>query len=118
MLLSQQTGAGDLTGVNGIDAFAVRDATYTAGSNDLVGNGGVYISLSSTANLLVLDKLGWGTQPSGGYEGTAIANLATGQSARRKTEGALRTDTDVNSTDFNAPDANFTPKGSVSATEP
>lgn len=97
--------------------YGARDATFTAG---LVGNGSAYISLSATANLLVIDKAGWGTQPTHGYEGTALADVPSGQSAQRKPAGGAghATDTDDNSADFNAPSAAITPRGTASAPQP
>lgn len=97
--------------------YADRDATFTAG---LVANGGAYISLSTTANLRVIDKAGWGAQTAGGYEGTALANIPASQSAERKPAGGdgHATDTDDNSADFDAPSATLTPRGTASAPEP
>ncbi|MBX3209449.1 MAG: hypothetical protein KF764_30730 [Labilithrix sp.] len=100
------------------DAWYVeRDATYAHG---LVGDGAAYISLSGTANLLVIDKVGWGNQPEHGYEGTALANIPANQSAQRKPAGGAghATDTDDNSADFNAPSASISPHGTVSAPQP
>jgi hypothetical protein len=100
--------------------FAHRDYTYSAASNDLVLNGGVYISLSGTANVKVIDKVGWGTQPANGFEGTALANIAVGNSAQRKPAGGAghATDTDNNAADFNAPSTSITPLGSVDLPQP
>lgn len=74
------------------------DATYSVSSgNKLVNNGGVYISKSVTADTEVLDMIGWGTQPAGGYETAAFPeNPAANQSIFRQSE----TDTDNNAADF------------------
>ena len=97
--------------------WAHRDFTYSA---SLVANGAAYISLSTTADQKVIDKVGWGTQVAGGYEGSAIANIATDQSAERKPAGGLghATDTDVNLSDFNAPSLTLTPRGTVDPPQP
>jgi hypothetical protein len=88
-----------------------RDYTYPAA---LVGDGGVYISLSSTANLKILDKVGWGLQSAhpGGFEGAAADDVPKDKSIERLPAGVLghATDTDVNSNDFSAPGAP-TPRG-------
>ena len=90
---------------------------------ELVGNGGVYISLSTNAQAKVIDKLGWGSQAAGGYEGTALTNLANGNptaSVQRKPAGGAgdATDTDSNVADFNAVSTTITPKGTADGTEP
>ena len=73
------------------------DATYSTSGNMLVVNGGVYISASTTAGIGVIDKVGWGTQPAGGYEGTVFnPSILNGQSIER----ANGVDTDNNSVDF------------------
>jgi hypothetical protein len=97
--------------------YQSRDYTFTA---NLVGNGGVYLSLSTTNNARVLDKCGWGTQPAFGFEGTALANIPSGQSAERKPAGGMghATDTDANVTDFNAVSGVLTPRGSADAPQP
>lgn len=97
--------------------YASRDVTYSAG---LVGNGGVYISLSATDDAQVLDKVGWGTQPAPGFEGAAFANVANGQNAERKPAGGAGhgTDTDSNVDDFVGPAATFTPRGTADGPEP
>jgi cysteine-rich repeat protein len=91
--------------------FAHRDATYT---DDLAPNGSVYLSLQPGAQAQVLDKLGWGTQPAGGFEGAAVANLPMNQSVQRK----LAVDTDNNASDFNAPSMMTTPLGTVDPAAP
>lgn len=100
--------------------YSKVDFTYTASSNALVANGGTYISLSTTAGAKVIDKLGWGTQPAFGFEGTAIANLTTDNSAERKPAGGQghATDTDVNANDFNSPSTTLTPRGTADAPQP
>ncbi len=74
------------------------DATYSSSSgNKLVDNGGVYISKSSAADVEVLDKLGWGKQPSGGFEiSPVINNPGANESISRKVE----IDTNNNANDF------------------
>jgi hypothetical protein len=105
-----------LTDVN--DAwYANRDVTYSAA---LVGNGGVTISLSATADAKVIDRVGWGTQPAPGYEGTAATNVPSNQSIERLPAGGMghATDTDVNSADFTAPSTTLTPRGTVDTPQP
>ena len=84
--------------------FGCEDATYdqTVANGELVDNGSVYISFSSTAQLKVIDKVGWGSQATGGYEGTALSNDGHAQSAQRKAggTGGGATDSDTNSNDF------------------
>jgi hypothetical protein len=96
-----------------------RDYTFSAA---LVANGGVYISLSDDKDAKVIDKAGWGTQPAGGYEGTALANVASGFSAERKPAGGggHATDTDSNVDDFNLPVPAIlaTPRGTVDTPQP
>jgi hypothetical protein len=100
--------------------YAKRDVTYTAANNDLVSNGGLYVSLSATNNSKVIDKVGWGTQPAAGVEGAAVANLPQDLSTQRKPAGSLgaATDTDNNAADFNAPSTSITPRGSVDPPQP
>jgi hypothetical protein len=101
--------------------FASRDYTYSASSADLVGNGGVYISSSTSAGVKVIDKVGWGTQPAGGREGTAVANIASNVSAERLPgdgQGGHAADSDDNSADFKAPSATLSPHGTADATQP
>lgn len=97
--------------------YASRDYTYAA---ELVGNGGVYISLSGSKDAKVIDKAGWGTQPAGGYEGAPLANVASDTSAERKPAGGAgdATDTDSNVDDFGAPSATLTPRGTADAPQP
>ena len=82
--------------------FSCEDATYDQTVTGLVDNGSVYLSLSSTAQSKVIDKVGWGSQPSGGYEGTALGNDAHNANAQRKNGGTsgAAIDTDVNTSDF------------------
>ncbi len=82
----------------GYAGAASLDATYSASSgNKLVNNGGVYISKSVTADTDVLDKVGWGTQPAGGYETSVFSgNPIVNQSISRNTA----TDAGNNSADF------------------
>jgi hypothetical protein len=100
--------------------FSHRDYTYTAAINSLLSNGGVYLSFSATANVQVIDKVGWGTQPAIGCEGTALANIPSDNSAERKPAGGLghATDTDSNAADFNAASISLTPHGSADPAEP
>ena len=97
--------------------FAKRDYTFSAG---LVANGGVYISLSATDDAKVIDKVGWGTQPAGGYEGSPMANIASSVSAERKPAGGAghAADADANATDFLAPSATITPRGTADTPQP
>jgi hypothetical protein len=110
LVVSSASDAGDAW-------YAHRDYTFSAG---LVGNGGVYLSLSATNTAKVIDKVGWGTQPAGGFEGTAALNAASNLSIERKPAGGAghATDTDVNLNDFNLPSATITPLGSVDAAQP
>jgi hypothetical protein len=113
LIASSQSEPGDFW-------YNVRDYTYSTSGNTLVGNGGVYISLSATDNAKVIDKVGWGTQPAGGYEGTALANIPSGVSAQRKPAGGAghAIDTDSNADDWLAPSTTLTPRGTASAPEP
>jgi hypothetical protein len=110
LVVSSLTDAGDAW-------YANRDATYSA---SLVGNGGVTISLSATADAKVIDRVGWGTQPAPGYEGTAATNVPSSQSIERLPAGGMghATDTDVNSADFTAPSATLTPRGTADTPQP
>jgi cysteine-rich repeat protein len=110
LFVSSKSDAGDAW-------FAHRDATYT---DDLAPNGSVYLSLQSGAQAQVIDKLGWGAQPAGGYEGAAVANLPPDQSVQRKPAVGMgaATDTDNNATDFNAPSMMVTPLGTVDPAAP
>jgi hypothetical protein len=100
--------------------YSHRDATYDASITELADNGGVYLSLSATAQSKVLDKMGYGTQPVHGYEGTAMANIPLDSSGQRKPAGTMGagTDTDVNSADFNAPSTSITPLGTNDPAQP
>jgi hypothetical protein len=103
--------------------YAKRDQTYDASlaNGELALNGSVYISLSTNAQVKVIDKVGWGTQAVDGREGTAIAAFGNDdKSAQRKPAGGggAATDTDANSADFNAPSTTTTPKGTGDAIEP
>jgi hypothetical protein len=93
--------------------YSHRDSTYSSGSgNTLVSGGGVYISLSGTADANVIDKVGWGSQAAGGYEGTAVTpDISSNDSIQRKFTGAVPTDTDVNNSDFNAQSTTLAHKG-------
>lgn len=100
--------------------YASRDYTYSAASAALVANGSVYISLSNTAAARVIDKAGWGTQPAGGFEGTALPNVSADASVERKPAGGAghATDTDANATDFNVQSGTLTPRGTADAPQP
>nr|HEX4319211.1 lamin tail domain-containing protein [Kofleriaceae bacterium] len=103
---------------DGSDAWTAHaDATY---SDALAGNGGVYVSLSATANAQVIDKVGWGTQPAPGFEGAATANIPASQSVSRKPGGGAghAVDSDDNASDFDAPSAAITPHGTGDPAEP
>jgi hypothetical protein len=93
--------------------YSHRDSTYSSSSgNTLVSGGGVYISLSGTAQANVIDKVGWGSQAAGGYEGTAVTpDISSNDSIQRKFTSAVPTDTDVNSSDFNAQSTTLAHKG-------
>lgn len=101
--------------------YSHRDATWDANTGEMAGDSGVYLSLSSTAQNKVLDKVGWHNQAALGYEGTPVANnLPSDNSIQRKPAGGngASTDTDVNASDFNAPNASTTPRGTVDPAEP
>jgi hypothetical protein len=97
--------------------FAKADCTYSAASGgQLFSNGSVYLSFGTAADVGVIDKVGWGSQPAGGFEGTAIlADIPNNQSVQRLPAGVAghATDTDVNSADFAAASAAITPRGTV-----
>jgi len=80
------------------------DATYVDSGNMLVNNGGVYVSTSVSDNVSVIDMVGFGTQPAGGFETVALANPADNESVERKSNAVNllgnALDTDNNSTDF------------------
>ena len=96
---------------NGDAWFAHRDGTYT---DDLTSNGSVYVSLQSGPQAQVIDKLGWGNQPGGGFEGTATADVPADQSVQRM----LATDTDNNTADFFPPNATISPAGTTDPAQP
>ncbi|WP_146654701.1 lamin tail domain-containing protein [Labilithrix luteola] len=100
--------------------FNVRDITFSAASAGLVGNGGVYISLSTTEAVKVLDKVGWGKQPATGFEGNVLPDIASNYSVERKPAGGAghSVDTDDNKADFNAASTTLTPRGTASAAQP
>lgn len=101
--------------------YSRRDATYDATLGELANDGGVYLSLSTTAQAKVLDKVGWRNQNAVGYEGTPLSgNIPGDASIQRKPAGGngASTDTDVNVSDFNAPNTNTTPRGTVDPAEP
>lgn len=88
---------------SGYSGTTPLDATYSASGNKLVANGGVYISKNISAEVDVIDKVGWGTQPSPGYETTPFTeNPSANQSIERKFGGDLGNgeDTNDNSADF------------------
>jgi cysteine-rich repeat protein len=91
--------------------FAHRDGTYT---DALTANGSIYLSLQAGPEAQVIDKLGWGTQPTGGFEGTATADLPADQSVQRM--GSI--DTDNNASDYFPPSATITPLGTADPAQP
>lgn len=91
-----------------------RDGVFSAA---LGGNTGVYISLSATEQARVLDKVGFGDQPAGGYEGKPSPTLANDVSIQRKRASGHAVDTDSNADDFAAASVNVTPKGTVDPPE-
>jgi hypothetical protein len=97
--------------------FAKRDYTFSA---ELTGNSGAYISLSGTDNVSVLDKVGWGTQPANGFEGTALPALTSNNSFERKPAAGAghATDSDDNVSDFNAASILITPRGTADGPQP
>lgn len=107
------------TGASGETWYAKRNMTFSAG---MTGTGGASISLSSTAEAAIIDKVGWGTQSGGtpNYEGTALAGLGSSNSYERKPAGGggHATDTDDNSADFNAQSTTFTPRYCLDAAQP
>jgi len=99
-----------------------RDGYYDAGASSMAGqltrDASVYISLSTTAQTKVLDKVGWGnaTDNDAGRETTRLGNFGNdNKSASRKPNSTNPdTDSDVNSTDFFAPSTSspaISPKG-------
>lgn len=111
-----------LVSSNALDESWATNADYlwTAGAPTLAGNCGVYVSLSSTPDVKVIDKVGWGSQPQYGYEGTRLPTLTNDFSAeRRPADGwGHATDTDTNRNDFLAQTTNITPRGSADALQP
>lgn len=86
------------------------DATYAASGNTLVSNGGVYISKNTTASVDIIDKVGWGSQPAGGFEGSVYPDSPiANQRLERKSSGEDFYDTDNNAADFslNPPSTNL-----------
>ena len=103
---------------DGSDAWTARaDATY---GDSLAADGGVYVSLAAVANARVIDRVGWGTQPAPGFEGTATANIPGSQSVSRKPNAGAghATDSDDNSADFDPPSPAITPSGTADPIEP
>ncbi len=65
------------------------NATYDASSgNTITDDSSVYISWNATPNAAVIDKVGFGIQPAGGYEMSAVANITAHQSVERKAHSA------------------------------
>jgi hypothetical protein len=101
--------------------FAHEDATFSAPTLSGVSQGGgVYLSLGSTTNLLVLDKAGWGNEASAGFEGAAMPNIPAGNSAQRLPAGGSGDyiDTDNNKSDFAAASTSITPHGTRDPAQP
>ncbi len=96
------------------------DYILSAGAPALGANCGVYISLSSTPDVKVLDKVGWGTQPIPGFEGARLANISNDYSVARKPAGGWghAVDTDTNVNDFLSATTNINPRGSADPLEP
>lgn len=95
---------------------ANADATYLDADAQLEDDGSV--AIATNAGLTVIDRVGWGAQPAGGYDTTAAANPAAGESLERKpgmNEGN-GTDTNDNSTEFSVQSAP-NPKTTLDATE-
>ncbi len=63
--------------------FGTADATYDASALGMNANGGIYISATSTVNLSIIDKVGWGTQTQT-IEGMAAVSPPTNGSLERK----------------------------------
>lgn len=99
------------------DWYAARDATFSA---SLVSNGSAYISLSTGDDAQIIDKVGWGKQTAGGFEGTAASDVASNNAIERKPAGGAghAVDTDDNSADFTAPSTTRTPRGTASGAQP
>lgn len=66
--------------------FGTADAAYDASVSGMATNGGVYISATSTANLSMIDKVGWGSQTQT-IEGMATVNHPANGSLERKAYG-------------------------------
>ncbi len=82
---------------------SLADATYDGSSGTtLVANGAAYISTSDADATAVIDLVGWGTQPVGGFEGVAAVSFGANKSIERLPGGinANGQDTDDNSVDF------------------
>ncbi len=93
----------------------LADATYFHSGNSLVANGAAYISPSVSNDVSrAYDLVGWGSQPSDGFETTATPNLAANQTLQRNVDGV---DTDNNANDFAIIDA-MTPKNSLFNNDP
>lgn len=60
------------------------DATYSASGNSLVADGAAYISQSAADKEKVIDLVGWGAQPEGGYEKNPFPDISKTQSIERK----------------------------------
>ncbi|MEK7094773.1 MAG: carboxypeptidase regulatory-like domain-containing protein [Patescibacteria group bacterium] len=68
---------------NNYSGTTASDAVYaTTATAQIVANGGVYISLSATADASIIDKVGWGTSTK--KEGTAAADIVANTSIERK----------------------------------
>lgn len=102
---------------SGYSGLVFLDATYSNFGNKLVNNGGVYISKNTTAGVDVIDMVGWGTQPSGGYENSPYPKnpLPNESLERRRLAVGSHQDTDNNSQDFTLQSS--TPHNSLSTAE-
>jgi hypothetical protein len=100
--------------------FAHRDGTYDASQAEVNPAGGVYLSLSTSAQAKVIDKIGWGNVGSNGFEGAALPDLGSNTTYQRKpaSGSGASTDTDNNASDFHPQSTSITPKGTADATEP
>ncbi len=100
--------------------YGSRDATYDASVGELGTSSGMYLSLSTTAEAKVIDKLGWGNVQQPWFEGKATINLGNDDSIQRKPAGGAgaATDTDNNKNDFNQPSSGITPLGSSAPPQP
>jgi len=109
---------GSLESYSGTESL---DATYsTAVGNTLVPNGGCYVSTSPDVNVGVIDKVGFGSQPSC-FEGTPVpTNPPASASVERlpaTTSSGNGLDINVNTVDF-IQKAPSEPQNTLSATEP